>query len=138
MIRKYKFISSLLFFSSISLSLQGAGPFSLLFSPQEVDIIREHLEGGGDIETLAPEIPFETLYLSAIMFMDAQNWTIWLNDQIIHAGDFLDFLPIQIKTVTASDVTFAWTPPGQKAQTIKLRAGQTFHPGNEGTPQERF
>lgn len=134
MIREYKFISSLLFFSSFSLTLQGAASFSLLFNPQEVDIIREHLEGGGDIETLAPETPFEALYLSAIMFMDAQNWTIWLNDQIIHAGDFLDFLPITIKAVTAQEVTFAWTPPGQKAQTIKLRAGQIFHPGHENTP----
>lgn len=126
--KSFRLILSLLFFSSVSLPLQGAASFSLLFNPQEVDLIREHLEGGGDIDTIIPEVTVEAIHLSAIMFMDAHNWTVWLNDQMIHAGELLDSLPFQIKEVTPYEVTLQWKPPGSAPQSFKLRAGQSFHP----------
>ena len=109
-------------------ALQGISSYSLLFTPQEVDTIREYLEGGGDISASIPEATIGVIHLSAIMFMDAQNWTVWLNDQIIHAGDLLDSLPFQIKKVTPHDVTFQWETSRHSSQSVKLRAGETYHP----------
>ncbi|MEB3702990.1 hypothetical protein Bealeia1_00224 [Candidatus Bealeia paramacronuclearis] len=90
------------FCSLLPFPLFGVADFSLLFKREEVDMIRERLHGGGDLSLPSPDMAVGALYLSSIMFMDAQNWTLWLNDQVVRAGELLDAIPFQIEKVTRS------------------------------------
>ena len=94
----------------------GESSFSLLFTTQEVEQIRAHRENGMDASSLS---------LSAIMFVSAHNWTIWVNDQVIRVGDSLP-APFHIEVVTPHDVTFSWTPDQGEKQTFQLKPGESF------------
>lgn len=57
----------------------------------------------------------ETLTLSAIIYTDSHRWTLWFNEQIIHATDPQKIREFHIKKVTPYDVTFSWNPPHSRS-----------------------
>lgn len=114
--RKTRILLGVLSLNLMPAKAWGESSFSLLFTPQEVEMIRAHRENGMTASSLS---------LSAIMFVSAHNWTIWVNDQMIRAGERM-LIPFQIEAVTPHDVTFSWTPDQVEKQTFQLKPGQSF------------
>lgn len=113
----------------LPLSLKAnPGSYSLLFSPYEVSLIREHREGGGDLTSVvAPLAKLGALYLGSILYVDSDHWTVWLNDRVIHAGDSLQFENFHLHNILPDGVSLSWRPEGSlKPVNVELNPHQTY------------
>ena len=92
---------------------------SLFFTKQEVHLMNQKF--------LSQNKNTEWLYLSALIYVDADHWTLWLNHQVIHASDPQMFHGFHIEKVTPFAAEFSWLPP-QSILPIRfsLRSHQIF------------
>jgi hypothetical protein len=85
---------------------------SLFFTENEIKLIHQNMAFTHKLDKSYD------LYLSSIVYVDEAHWTLWLNNQIIHATDPQQLEHFQIKRVTAFQVEFSWLP---SHSTIPLR-----------------
>src|SRR5258708_24987872 len=79
---------------------------SLLFTEKEVELIHENISHQTDQQH--PEMLSGRLYLEAIVYVDADHWTLWLNNKMIHSHDPHTIDGFHIDKVTAVNVIFSW------------------------------
>jgi hypothetical protein len=73
----------------------------------------------------------ENLYLSAIVYVDEDHWTLWVNQQPIHASDPQQLHGFHIEKVTPLTATFSWHPPQESVPLRFTLRSQDIFLGNE-------
>jgi hypothetical protein len=53
----------------------------------------------------------EGLYLSAMVYTDANHWSLWFGNQVVHSTDPPKIKEFQITKVTPYGAVFSWRPP---------------------------
>lgn len=98
---------------------------SLLFTDNELELIRQHispLNGLNNTTSHAGE-----LHLSGIVYVNADHWSIWVNNKRISSDNLHQIDGFQIEKVTPLMVEFSWIPPqSDKTQEFTLRPNQIF------------
>ncbi|MBY0501807.1 MAG: hypothetical protein K2P93_07385 [Alphaproteobacteria bacterium] len=90
---------------------------SLFFSEEEIESI--HIKSEKRSNNICAVK--ETIMLSAIVYLDKENWTLWINDKIIHTKNEHSIHGFQIHKVTPSEVKFL-----SSSKTITLRPSQNY------------
>ena len=92
---------------------------SLFFTKEEINLIH-----AVDKKT---ENSSETIDLSAIVYMNQDHWSLWLNNRLIRSHQSLDIKGLHIEKVTPHNVTFSWCSPTSSVPlTFTLRQNQIF------------
>lgn len=92
---------------------------SLFFTKDEINVIHSI-----DKKT---EESSDMLHLSAIIYVNKDHWSLWLNHKLIQSNHpcFIDGL--HIEHITPHTVTFSWNPPNaSKPSKFTLRPNQRF------------
>ena len=84
--------------------LWAAKPFSLMLSQAEQEALKHATQTKKATKKATPlsgdtRVNEHMLYLSTIMYFDANRWTIWLNDSAIHKNDPLPW-PLKLCEVS--------------------------------------
>jgi hypothetical protein len=90
---------------------------SLFFSEEEIESIQTNVKKNYN-NILAEK---EIIKLSAIVYLNKENWTLWINDKIIHTKNGNSIYGFQIQEVTPSEVKFL-----SSSKTIILRPSQNY------------
>ena len=107
-----------------ALDFPGEDDFSLLFTPQEQQQIRQAYQ---KVYTRQDEPIHQATYLhlNAILYMDESYWTIWVNGQKITPDSPSTHLTIH--EVSATHIRCTWQHMTRNYE-VELRANQTFVP----------
>jgi len=104
---------------------------SLLLTEEEVNHIRESLSGR-EKGNLEESFKGKNLYLSAIIYVDESNWSLWLNNKIIRPETLSDIDGFHLEKVTPQGAKFSWTPPDTVIPaTFTLHPYQTYLTKNQ-------
>jgi hypothetical protein len=95
----------------------------LFFTDEEIKAIHDHLSS----HSLEKPPLMETLSLSAIIYIDANHWTLWINNTILRSYSSRDIAGFHIEDVRPDRVTFSWRPQGATISlTFTLLPHQTY------------
>jgi len=98
---------------------------SLFFTEKEIHLMGQALSSQHNVTKKTEGSA--TLSLSAIIYVDEHHWTLWANNQIIHAKDGRSFDGFHIKRVRPLKVEFSWIPPNATHPIVfTLRPQQMF------------
>ena len=115
----------LFFLILIFSSLVYAEPASMMLSPSEENAIEQVLSDSPNLQTSKTQQSDEELmlYLSSIIFVNEDKWTLWINDQRV--SDHKN-IPnnISITTVTSSHILF--NLQNDPSRQFQLNADQTY------------
>ena len=116
------FAGSLLFSISEQQSIEAA----LSIRPRD----RNNTPGAGkdgalQIPENKPSWKIERLHLSALIYTDASNWTLWLGNRQVRMNSIPPFLQQLKVTAHHADMTVIPTP-GASPIAVRLRPNQTF------------
>ena len=103
---------------------------SLFFTDQELKIIHETIF----LKSKSNETKtnYKVINLSAILYVDKNHWTLWLNDQVIHGVAPLPIAGFRIEKVTPHRVEFSWIPSHSTVRRrLTLRPRQVFLEKND-------
>jgi hypothetical protein len=93
---------------------------SLLLTAEEIRSIHANLPS----QSLSPS---GRLFLSAILYVDATHWTVWINNSPLRPESSRDIEGFHIEEVLPRGVTFSWISPKQPMPIIfTLHPGQTY------------
>ena len=68
------------------------------------------------------------LHLQAIMYIDPDHWTLWINDHVIHASDPRQIEGVLIEHVAPQTVQFAWHSRKEELpKRFTLRVNEVFN-----------
>lgn len=99
---------------------------SLFFTDSEIHLIRQNLLSQNKLNKTTSNS--EELYLSAIVYIDGRNWTLWLNNRMIRSNDPYQIKGFRIESVTPFEVKFSWTAsPSTIPKTFTLHPNQVFY-----------
>lgn len=117
-----KFSGSLLFSASEQQSIEAA----LSLRPRENNITPDAGEDAAlQIPENKPSWKIERLHLSALIYTDASNWTLWLGNRPVRMNSIPPFLQQVKVTALHADMTVIPTP-GASPIAVRLRPNQTF------------
>ena len=92
---------------------------SLFFTDEEIKAIHE--------KQLDEKPHSLMLHLSALIYMDENNWCLWVNQKLIHPETCRDIDGFHLLSVMPHEVTFSWVPQdGTTPKTFTLRPSQTY------------
>lgn len=115
----------LFFLILIFSSLVCAEPASMMLSPSEENALEKVLSDSPNLQTSKTQQSDEDLmlYLSSIIFVNEDKWTLWINDQKV--SDHKN-IPnnISITTVTSSHILF--NLQNDPSRQFQLNANQTY------------
>ena len=98
---------------------------SLLLTEKEVNLIHESLPSHDPHPSSDPG----KLHLSAMIYIDEDHWSLWVNDKIIRPETRDNIEGFHLEKVTHEGATFSWTPPnGTVPVTFTLIPPQTYTP----------
>ena len=115
----------LFFLILIFSSLVYAEPASMMLSPSEENALEQVLSDSPNLQTSKTQQSDEDLmlYLSSIIFVNEDKWTLWINDQRV--SDHKNILNnISITTVTSSHILFNLQK--DPSRQFQLNANQTY------------
>ena len=115
----------LFFLILIFSSLVCAEPASMMLSPSEENALEKVLSDSPNLQTSKTQQSDEDLmlYLSSIIFVNEDKWTLWINDQRV--SDHKN-IPnnISITTVTSSHILF--NLQNDPSRQFQLDSNQTY------------
>jgi hypothetical protein len=92
---------------------------SLFFTKDEINLIHS-------VNKRTTEIS-ETLHLSAIIYLNQDHWSLWLNNKLIRPQQPLNIKGLQVEQVTPHHVRFVWhSPASSEDLKFTLRPNQIF------------
>ena len=94
---------------------------SLLFTENEVHMIHQNIAPQNELNN--PASHSEGLHLSGIVYVNADHWSLWLNNRRIGSDTPHQIDGFHIEEVTPLMVKLSWVPP-QSTQPILF----TLHP----------
>lgn len=98
---------------------------SLFFTQREVRLICQNLL---PVNKSKRDTSCPALYLSAIVYIDATHWAIWLNNRMIRSDDPHQINGFYIERVTPIEVKFSCDEsPSSIPKTFTLRPHQVFY-----------
>jgi hypothetical protein len=100
-------------------------PDTLMFTIDEYNDIQSHLSRGDSAEKNSTQaIENASLYLSTILYMGPQEWTIWVNGVAIGPHD--DFSAFKVTDISARSVELLVPLSAQGMRPVRLGPNQTF------------
>lgn len=97
---------------------------SLFFTDEEMRFIQQNMYS--NILT-RPFVQAETITLSAIVYIDENHWTLWVNNIALRPETAFGMENLEIVKVRPQNVTFLWAPSNTPTpQTFTLHPGQTY------------
>lgn len=82
---------------------------SLFFTEKEVRFIQKNIFLNNKVKETGENS--KILHLSSLIYIDESHWTLWLNDQILHATDSPQIDGFHIEKVTPFSVEFSYLLP---------------------------
>lgn len=115
----------LFFLILIFSSLVYAEPASMMLSPSEENALEKALSDSPNLQTPKNQQNDEDLmlYLSSIIFVNEDKWTLWINDQRVSDHKNIPS-NISIITVTSSHILF--NLQNDPSRQFQLNADQTY------------
>ena len=80
---------------------------SLFFTQEEIDFL--------DIQSDAPE----KLNLSAIVYLDKEHWSLWINDKVIRPTNLHDLSGFTVEEVTPFEIKVSPVSPETSSFTLR-------------------
>lgn len=110
LLRNLFWLASLLFLYPIP--LVGESP-SLFFTEKEIHLIKQKFLFQNEVEKIDKKL--ENIYLSAIIYVDESHWTLWANQQAVHALNPHPIDGYNIEKVTPHAAVFSYIPSNSTA-----------------------
>ena len=109
-------------FISLKGNILSAHP-SLFFTNDEIGHIRKCLAGKEVLGNMSQ------LFLSGIVFLDEEHWSLWVNNKIIRPENRHEIEGFYLEQVRPKGVKFSWIPSGTSNQILfTLHPYQTYVP----------
>lgn len=107
----------------LSRNILWASP-SLFFTSKEISFIQQNMFSNILVNPFAQA---ETISLSAIVYIDENHWTLWVNNIALRPQTVHEMENLKIMKVQPQDVTFLWAPHHTTTpKTFTLHPGQTY------------
>ncbi|MHB1207026.1 MAG: hypothetical protein ACYCZX_15760 [Rhodospirillaceae bacterium] len=99
-------------------------PDTLMFTIDELNEIQSRISGNSTEKKEDRAIEDASLYLSTIIYVSPQEWTIWLNGKPINSGD--EFQSFKVVDISPSSVQLLVPLSAQGMIPVRLGPNQTF------------